>query len=71
MNIAPEKLYYLLREAASMMGTFEPSEIMPCIEEDLTLEEYEHCTNFLTWLVSNKKTYGSNVNSVWEEWASK
>jgi hypothetical protein len=63
-----EKLYFLLRESVQMVGQFKPSAVLLCIEESLTLTEYNQCKTFLTWLTDNNKTFGRNLDSVWKEW---
>jgi len=57
----------LLCSGAKTCG-LNPVEILCYIEESVTSDEYEAIQKFLKWLVSNKKTYGRNIQSVWEEW---
>jgi len=59
-----------LTNAVSISGSFEASENIWQMEENLTMKEYEDVTKFFHWLVANDKTFGRNIAEVWFEFSS-
>ena len=63
------RLYELIKSGVSMMGTFDPDEIMYIFEEDLTPNEHKRIKGFLSWVHKNNKKYGSgNYEEVYSEY---
>ncbi|RDJ34928.1 MAG: hypothetical protein DWQ19_08830 [Crenarchaeota archaeon] len=53
-----DKLRTLLLKGASQAGGFDPDEVFPYIEEQLTQAEYLTAQLFLTWICENNLTFG-------------
>lgn len=66
MKFSP-KIGMLLIDGAKQCGK-DPSAILMYIEEQLTFDEYAAIEEFLNWVVSTKRTYGYNVETVWNDW---
>jgi hypothetical protein len=67
MKILSEKLSELLGCAVNSSGSFNPSECVPYIEEDLTFEELAVVESFLGWVHRSHRTFGNNVKEVYLE----
>ena len=64
----PDKLATLLLMAVKQMGSYDPKEALPYIEEQLTVREIEISEKFLNWVVTNEKKFGrGNLAKLWEE----
>lgn len=62
-------LYTLISSGVNMSGTFDPLEILPYIEEQLTCVEYNQVEHFLEWVHNNDKQFGSgNYEQVYQEY---
>lgn len=51
-----DALQYKLRNAVKTLGTFEPADILPFIEEDLTQQEWLLAKEYLRFMVKNDLT---------------
>ena len=60
---------FVLGPAVRAVGSYDPDDVMPYIEERLTQQEYNIIFNFMLWVFENKKTFGSgNFMEVFHEW---
>lgn len=60
-------LAHLLQQAVSMEGSYNPDDCLYRVEESMTGEQYETAEAFLTWCHTNGKTFGHNIQDVFEE----
>lgn len=65
-----EPLPTLLRDAAKTLGTHDPDEVMPLIEEQLNHDQYRAAHGFLSWLNQNDFTFGHNIQEVYAAYRS-
>ncbi len=63
----PATLETLLPIACKMVGSFDTDECLMYMEENLTKHESAIATDFLNWLNENEKTFGHNLNTVFNE----
>lgn len=66
--ILSDRLDTLLRHGTKTAGSFDPSAALPCIEEELTPSEFEQAKGFLSWLKSNGRTFGWNIQEVYADY---
>ena len=66
-KISP-KLESLLYMAVKTTGTYDPDEVLPYIEEKLTLKECRQVEAFLMWCMDTGTTFGWNLPTIWEKW---
>lgn len=61
-------LRHLILEGAHHAGSYEPSKVLPHIEEHLTIGEYCTLEEFLAWCVKNGRTFGhGNIDRVFHD----
>lgn len=60
-----DKLKSEILRAVKQFGSYDPAEILSYIEEGLTLKEYTDATEFLTWVHTNGKHFGHNIDEVY------
>ena len=60
-----EPLPTLLRMTVKECGSYDPDEVMPRIEEQLTGDQYEIVDKFLTWVRDNNLGFGRNIQEVY------
>ena len=64
------KLKNLLLQGVKQVGSYDPDEVFPYIEEQLTGAEYVVAQGFLTWMCENDLTFGhGNINQRFDEYA--
>jgi len=63
-----DKMAYMVRDGVKTIGGYNPHNIMPYIAEELTAKEYDIIEGFLTWVYKNKKTFGWNIQEVFNEY---
>jgi len=54
----PHHVCLLMLQAAKIAGSLVPGEFLPCIEEQLTLDECRTVEGFLEWLNREKLSFG-------------
>lgn len=58
--------------AVKQTGSYNPSDTLFLIEEQLTGTEALATEEFLQWCYDNKRTFGhGNIGKLWKEWRSK
>lgn len=68
-KILKRVLQLLMLDGVKRAGSYEAQDVLLYIGEMLTAGEYQTCENFLNWVVSNGKTFGTgNINQVWNEY---
>lgn len=66
MKRLSEKCKTLIGQAVRTFGTYDPDEVLPYIEEELTGAEYNTVNKFLSYLHTNNLCYGwGNFDEVW------
>ena len=61
-------LYSVVSRACKACGTYDPEELMPYFEEEVTNEEYDKSYAFLKWCYDENKPFGhSNYEEVYAE----
>ena len=64
-----ERLQGLIHQGVKTFGTYDPKEVVPLFEEELTLDELEAAQGFLGWVHENGKQFGwGNIDKVWREY---
>lgn len=62
------KLETLLLQAVRNAGSYHPREALACIEEQLTLAEFNASVAFLDWIFISNKSFGhENIRDRFEE----
>lgn len=60
-----EPLPALIIMAVKQTGSYDPSDIMPCFEEQLTGDQYQTAHDFLSWVHTQGLEFGSNIQEVY------
>jgi len=59
MKLLGDRNYLLIKQAAGSLGTLNPEELLPMIQEELYIDEIDEIEAFLQWCYNNKKSFGS------------
>ncbi len=71
-RVLSDKLKTLLIMGVQQCGSYDPDEVFPYIEEQLTQTEYVVAACFLTWICQNKLTFGhANIDKRFKEFKSR
>jgi hypothetical protein len=62
-----EKCATLLLMGCKQMGSYRSEEVLPCIEEQLTGNDYDLLNSFLNWVVAKGMPFGTgNIYKVYK-----
>lgn len=63
------KLEQLILLGVRQAGSYQPEDVLPRIEEVLTIPQYRKIRSFLTWVCENNRKFGhGNISAVIEEY---
>lgn len=64
-----DKVANLILDGVKTFGGYNPDEVLPFVEEHMTVTEFEDSYNFLKWCQANKKRFGTGtIKERWLEW---
>lgn len=60
----------LLLKLVGETGSYKPIDVMPYIEENLTLPQYKKLTKFLEWCCDKQRKFGhGNIDQLFTDYA--
>jgi len=71
MNKLTSRLQLLITNGTHSAGTYDPSEALSSVEEQMTIDEYRLAESFLTWVCAdqeNRKFGHGNLSLRWNTW---